>query len=131
MTVVKIVKEQFVSDLYEFLNEFDLMKQFLKDENLKSFDDWDFPTSDEEIIVKYLDQKEENYVVYYNDDGQGYFWIAEIEIEPLDQEEKTLILECLNNIKANPDILEVMDISDAYFEETIKKIREKWNMKDD
>jgi len=81
MPVVKIVKEQFVADLFDFLEKFGLKEQFLKDQNIGSLDDWDFPVSDEEIIVKYLDQKPEHYVVFadFDSHGDGDFWIAQID----------------------------------------------------
>ena len=43
--------------------------------------------------------------------------------ENLDKEEKIIIIDALEAIKANPDLLEIMDINDEYFEQIITKLK--------
>lgn len=81
MPVVKIVKETFVSDIFDFLETFHLKEQFLKDYGLKSLEEWEYPIPDEEVILKYLDKMPQNYVVFYDSHNEGDFWIAQIEPE--------------------------------------------------
>jgi len=82
MVVVRIVREWFVSDIFDFLRTFGLEQRFLEDEGLESLDDWDFPVPDEEIILRYLDEKPEKFVVFFDEHDEGDFWIAQIEVEP-------------------------------------------------
>jgi len=92
MPVVMIEKEWFVSDIQDFLEKFGLTEQFLKDEGLESLAEWDYPLSDEDVILRYLEKMPEPFVVFadFDDHGEGDFWIAQIKTTDVEIMGKTV-----------------------------------------
>jgi len=81
MPLVTIEKEWFVSGLDDFLKTFNFMQKFLEEKKLATFDDYEYDESDSEIIARYLNEMGEgNYVLFYDEHGDGEFWIAKIVV---------------------------------------------------
>lgn len=87
MSVIKIENEVIVTDIFDFLKKFQLENRFLKDEKLKCLDDWEFPLSDEEIIIEYLEEMKDTYNVVFCDEGNGYFRIQKVGEEGMKKNE--------------------------------------------
>jgi len=86
-----IKNEVEVSGLFDFVKKFKLTKYFMEKYRLKKLEDFwdDFVdkdgfcrsrwTSDEEAIEELLDEMKGKYLVVYEDTGNGYFRIFEVE----------------------------------------------------
>ena len=84
-----VEEETDVDSLFEFLKEFGLMETFFKDENLKDWEDWNYPETDQDVIERYLKKMPDTYTLVTNVDSHNdiYFTIRKLN-QPLIAEEK-------------------------------------------
>lgn len=76
--ILEIKDKKIVDDIFDFLKTFNLVEQFLKDQNLKKLDDWEYPESDQSVIERYMEKIEGNWFIQYIEEDyarnfSGYF----------------------------------------------------------
>ena len=46
----------------------------------------------------------------------------------IDRDEQIIVIDALESIQANPVILEIMDVSDDFYQRIINKLKAEWKL---
>jgi|GEM_PF-2792808 len=84
------------ASIHSFISDMNLEEKFKKDFGC-SIDDWDYRTTDDEVIAKYLEEMDGVFFFIFREENNGSFDIYEIKT-PSDKEDKTENLATVINL---------------------------------
>ena len=79
MAVLEQIESSYFSDVNQFIKDNALEQQF-RDKFGVDIDEWDYPITDSEIIIEFLEERDGYYLLDYIDDGNcGYLHLRKFK----------------------------------------------------